>query len=65
MLFSEEAEKMWNKQEAVWKREEEARKHLMDDVLAGLKEQIRVKVQGTYEKLIMDYLQNFFNRAYS
>ena len=46
MLFSEEAEKMWNKQEAVWKREEDARKALMDDVLAGLKEQIRVKVQG-------------------
>ena len=46
MLFSEEAEKMWNKQEAVWQKEAEARKHLMDDVLDGLKEQIRVKVQG-------------------
>ena len=46
MLFSEEAEKMWHKQEAVWQKEQEARKHLMDDVLDGLKEQIRVKVQG-------------------
>ena len=46
MLFSEEAEKMWRKQEAVWQKEKEARKHLMDDVLDGLKEQIRVKVQG-------------------
>ena len=36
-LFSEEAEKMWKKQEAVWRRENEARKHLMEDVLAGLK----------------------------
>lgn len=45
MLFSEEAEKMWNKQEAVWKREKEARKNLMDDVFAGLIEQIRVKLQ--------------------
>jgi len=45
MLFSEEAEKMWHKQEAVWQKEQEARKHLMDDVLDGLKEQIRVKVQ--------------------
>ena len=46
MLFSEEAEKMWKKQETVWKREEDARRHLMEDVLAGLKEQIRVKLQG-------------------
>ena len=46
MLFTEEAEKMWLKQEAVWKREEDARKHLLDDVLAGLREQIRVKLQG-------------------
>ena len=44
-LFSEEAEKMWKKQEAVWRRENEARKHLMEDVLAGLKEQIRVQIQ--------------------
>ena len=48
MLFSEEAEKMWNKQETVWKREEDARKKLMDDVLAGLKEQIRAKLQGIF-----------------
>merc|ERR1712051_1138479 len=46
MLFSEEAEKMWKKQEKVWKREEDARRHLMEDVLAGLKEQIRAKLQG-------------------
>jgi len=45
MLFSEEAEKMWNKQEAIWNREEEARKKLMDDVLDGLKEQTRSKLQ--------------------
>ena len=48
MLFSEEAKKMWNKQETVWNREEEARKKLMDDVLAGLKEQTRSKLQGRY-----------------
>ena len=48
MLFSEEAEKMWKKQETVWKREEDARRHLMEDVLAGLKEQIRVKLQGKF-----------------
>ena len=46
MLFSEEAKKMWHKQETVWNREEEARKKLMDDVLAGLKEQTRSKLQG-------------------
>jgi len=45
MLFSEEAEKMWKKQEKVWKREEDARRHLMEDVLAGLKDQIRAKLQ--------------------
>jgi len=44
-LFSEEAEKMWKKQATVWKREEDARRHLMEDVLAGLKEQIRDKLQ--------------------
>ena len=52
MLFSEEAEKMWNKQETVWKREEDARKKLMDDVLAGLKEQIRAKLQGIFKIFI-------------
>ena len=50
MLFSEEAEKMWNKQEAIWNREEEARKKLMDDVLDGLKEQTRSKLQGNLRK---------------
>ncbi len=42
---------MWNKQEAIWRREQEARRRLMDDVVAGLKEQIRVKVQGKKEPL--------------
>ena len=50
MLFSEEAEKMWNKQEAIWNREEDARKKLMDDVLDGLKEQTRSKLQGKLRK---------------
>jgi hypothetical protein len=48
MLFSEEAEKMWHKQEAIWRKEEDARKRLLDDVLDGLKEQIRIKIQGNY-----------------
>ena len=50
LLFSEEAEKMWKKQEAVWQKEAEARNVLMEDVLAGLKEQIRVKLQGIDSK---------------
>ena len=50
MLFSEEAEKMWNKQEAIWNREEDARKKLMDDVLDGLKEQKNIKNNHSSEK---------------
>lgn len=59
MLFSEEAEKMWKKQESVWKKEEEARRCLMEDVLAGLKEQIRVKIQSkAREKEIIEAERN-------
>lgn len=59
MLFSEEAEKMWKKQEQVWKREQEARQKLMDDVLAGLKEQIRVKLQGKSSFSIFAVMKKF------
>lgn len=56
LLFSEEAEKMWHKQEVIWRREEDARKRLIEDVMSGLKEQIRVKVQGNFI-LSMQYLR--------
>ena len=39
LMFAEEADKMWRKQEEVWGREEEARKKLMDSVVSSWREQ--------------------------
>lgn len=49
LLFSEEAQKMWDKQEKVWQSEAEARKKLMDDVLETLGRQTREKLEGKTE----------------
>ena len=38
-MYAEEAEKMWEKQEEVWRREAAARKRLMQEVVAGWKQQ--------------------------
>jgi len=45
-LFSEEAKKMWEKQEKIWLAESEARKKLMDDVLSTLNSQTKAKLKG-------------------
>ena len=49
MMFSEEAENFWEKQEKIWKDEKRAREQLMDDVLSGWKNQIDSKIQGFFQ----------------
>ena len=44
-LFTEEAKKMWDKQEKIWQTENEARKKLMEDVLKTLNEQTKTKLK--------------------
>ena len=44
-LFTEEAKKMWDKQEKVWQAENEARKKLMEDVLKTLNVQTKTKLK--------------------
>lgn len=46
MLFcsSEEAKLYWEKREYEWRAEEDARKHLVEEVIGDLKEQLREKV---------------------
>ena len=45
-LFTEEAKRMWEKQEKTWSAEKEARKKLMEDVLKTLSEQTQIKLKG-------------------
>ena len=51
-LFTEEAKRMWEKQEKTWSAEKEARKKLMEDVLNTLSEQTKNKLKGkSYKSL--------------
>ena len=43
-LFTEEAKRMWEKQEKTWSAEKEARQKLMEDVLKTLSEQTKTKI---------------------
>jgi len=45
LLFTEEARKMWDKQEALWEKEKEARKKLMQDVINTLGKQTSEKIR--------------------
>ena len=45
-LFSEEAKRMWEKQDKTWASESEARKKLMEDVLNTLGDQTKAKLKG-------------------
>ena len=42
-LFTEEAKRMWEKQDKTWEAEKNARKKLMEDVLNTLGEQTKTK----------------------
>jgi len=46
LMFAEEAEKMWAKQQEVWTREEQARKRLMAEVSDTWRKQIQEKVEA-------------------
>ena len=45
-LFTEEAKRMWEKQDKTWAAEREARKKLMEDVLNTLSDQTKSKLKG-------------------
>ena len=47
-LFTEEAKRMWEKQDKTWEAEKNARKKLMEDVLNTLGEQTKTKLKGEF-----------------
>lgn len=49
-MFFEEARKMWQNQETRWNAEQEARNHLMRDVLITIQKQVKDKLQKNAEK---------------
>lgn len=49
-IFDSEAKNMWEKQERLWREEQEARDRLIADVLAGIKEQIQEKINKNLDK---------------
>ena len=51
LLFTEEARKMWDKQEALWEKEKEARKKLMQDVINTLGKQTSEKIRRKYNSV--------------
>ena len=53
MIFSEEANKMWKKQEEVWRREESARQQLMEDVAKSWKHQMEERTSAA--RLVVDH----------
>ena len=46
LLFTEEARKMWDKQEKLWEQEKAARKKLMEDVITTLGKQTQEKLKS-------------------
>lgn len=46
ILFTEEARKMWDKQEKLWDQEKVARKKLMEDVISTLGKQTQEKLKS-------------------
>merc|ERR1712098_329466 len=53
LIFSEEADKMWKKQEEIWKREETARQQLMDDVVKSWQHQMEERTSAA--RLVVDH----------
>lgn len=51
LLFSEEAEGMWQRREREWMREEEARRQLMADVIVSWRQQLDEKLQKQRQQL--------------
>ncbi|KAK7602537.1 hypothetical protein V9T40_008126 [Parthenolecanium corni] len=49
-IFFEEAKKMWQKQEAHWEAEKEARNKLMRDVLITIQQQVKENLQRSAEQ---------------
>lgn len=60
---SEEARKMWQKQEANWNNEQEARDSLMRDVLVTLQKQVRFSTVYLLISLERVMLFQFSNRS--
>ena len=56
MLQREEALRMWNKREAEWEKERQARERLMNDVLAERQKQIDTKIELLEEKQVRMYV---------
>merc|ERR1712150_179372 len=50
-LFTEEAKRMWEKQEKTWSAEKEARKKLMEDVMNTLSEQTKAKLKEKEKRI--------------
>jgi len=50
-LFTEEAKRMWEKQEKTWSAEKEARQKLMEDVLKTLSEQTKTKLKEKEKRI--------------
>jgi len=46
LMFAEEADRMWSKQEEVWGREEKARRKLMEEVSSGWREQCEERTKA-------------------
>jgi len=53
LIFSEEADKMWKKQEEIWKKEETARQQLMEDVVKSWKHQMEERTSAA--RLVVDH----------
>ncbi|XP_013379463.1 trichoplein keratin filament-binding protein [Lingula anatina] len=50
MLYQDEASRMWQKREAEWERERQARERLMNEVLQGRQEQIEDRMEEIRKK---------------
>ena len=57
LLFAEEAEKMWKKQDEIWDREDRARRRLMEEVSQSWNKQIQVDQLFTF--LILIYFDSY------
>lgn len=47
LLFSQDAEDFWKRQDIIWEKEKIARERLMNDIVDSWKSQIEDKINGT------------------
>lgn len=66
LLFSEEAERLWQRRKEEWEKEQKARDKLMADVIRGLQQQVQDKyTKNKHEQTLLDSEKTELQRSFA